>query len=289
VGDLYLLRMSHVKPVWAIEIAAWTVALRADGSAEGTIGTRSNHLRWLATWASERGPWDLELEDLRTWTGSQTWARETRRSVRSSLRSFYGWGVEAKRIDESPAEKLAPVRPSAARPHPTPEPAYYAALDSARPRERLMVRLAADCGLRRAEVAQIHTRDIFRDAGHYCLLVRGKGSKERVVPLPDDLAVTLLALGGEHGAFVFPGQDHGHLSAKYVGKLVTRLLPAGWSMHSLRHRFATVAYGESRDTFTVQELLGHASPATTKRYVRLPADAKWEVVIAVARHRETAA
>ncbi|MDQ2740537.1 MAG: site-specific integrase, partial [Actinomycetota bacterium] len=58
--------------------------------------------------------------------------------------------------------------------------------------------------------------------------------------------------------------------------------PDQWTMHSLRHRFASRAYAVDRDVLTVQDLLGHASPATTQRYVQLPDDAKRRLIEAVA-------
>lgn len=50
-------------------------------------------------------------------------------------------------------------------------------------------------------------------------------------------------------------------------------LPPGWTAHTLRHRFATRSYAATRDLATVQELLGHAKPETTRLYVALPPDA----------------
>lgn len=47
-------------------------------------------------------------------------------------------------------------------------------------------------------------------------------------------------------------------------------MPAGVSMHKLRHRFATRAYAVDTDLLNVQALLGHASTGTTRRYVALP-------------------
>jgi integrase/recombinase XerC len=51
---------------------------------------------------------------------------------------------------------------------------------------------------------------------------------------------------------------------------VARVLPEGFTTHSLRHRFATAAYGVERDLRAVQELLGHAKPETTARYAAVP-------------------
>jgi integrase len=73
------------------------------------------------------------------------------------------------------------------------------------------------------------------------------------------------------GGFIFPGSDHGHLTAGHVGKLLKRLLGDDFTAHTLRHRFATVAYAADRDLLTVQQLLGHSRPETTSRYTALPA------------------
>ena len=69
------------------------------------------------------------------------------------------------------------------------------------------------------------------------------------------------------GGWMLPGQINGHLSARRVGELAAEALPAPWTLHTLRHRFATRAYDATGDLVTVSRLLGHASVATTQRYV----------------------
>ncbi len=88
-----------------------------------------------------------------------------------------------------------------------------------------------------------------------------------MIPLHRELAA---ALREQPTGWVFPGQINGHLSPDRVGHLLTDVLGAGWSGHSYRHRFATAAYAAERDLEAVRMLLGHASPATTARYVALP-------------------
>ncbi|WP_245599473.1 tyrosine-type recombinase/integrase [Nakamurella lactea] len=139
------------------------------------------------------------------------------------------------------------------------------------PRVALMLRLAAEAGLRRAEVAVIQSDDLIEDLYGWSLVVHGKGDRDRVVPLPASLAAELRS---HEPGFLFPGNEAGHLSPRWVGKLCTRYLPDHWTMHSLRHRFASRAYAVDRDVFTVQDLLGHVSPVTTRMYVVPPADAK---------------
>jgi integrase/recombinase XerC len=225
------------------------------------------------------GPWQVTGADLVAWTGDQVWARETRRSVRASVRGFYGWGYASGLLEVDPSLALPIVSPSPPKPRPAPEVVYRQALALADPRARLILRLAAEVGLRRSEIALVHTRDLFEDLLGWSLVVHGKGSRDRVVPLPPALALELRRRGP---GFVFPGEDGGHLSPRWVGKIATRLLPADWTLHTLRHRFATRAYGLERDLLVVQTLLGHSSPVTTRRYVMVDEDRLRTTVLAVA-------
>ena len=109
--------------------------------------------------------------------------------------------------------------------------------------------------------------------------MHGKGGKDRVIPISDDIARHLLALPD---GWAFPSPAGGHLTEQHVGKLIANVLPDGWTAHSLRHRFATTAYAGTRDLLAVQELLGHSRPETTRGYVRLPQDALRAAVAAAA-------
>jgi integrase len=271
----------HPEPTWVEAIEGWALAMRAGGLAASTIKLRREQLSLLARWAGDRGPWELMLDDLLAWQGSQErWGQERRRSVRTTLRRFYTWGVHTGRTTENPALRLDRVKASPPNPRPTPDPVYKRAKLGADARTILMIRLAADAGLRRNEVAQIHSDDLEQDLMGWSLNVHGKGGKPRTVPLDDDLAAALRALPE---GYAFPGNVDGHLSAQYVGKMIAGLLGRGWGMHSLRHRFASEFHEENQDTFLLQETLGHASPETTRRYVRLRNGRQRAAVAAVAR------
>ena len=60
------------------------------------------------------------------------------------------------------------------------------------------------------------------------------------------------------------------MEESYIGDHISRLLPDGYAAHTLRHRFATTAYGVTHDLFVVAELLGHESVETTEHYVAMP-------------------
>lgn len=70
-----------------------------------------------------------------------------------------------------------------------------------------MLRLAAEAGLRRAETARVHRRDLIHGPAGAELLVHDKGGKLRVVPLGDDLAAAIT--GDGDAAYLFPGDDGG--------------------------------------------------------------------------------
>lgn len=236
---------------------------RAGGKSEQTIQARRHQLEHLARNVNT-SPWHLTVEELRDLVAAREWARETRRGRRTTYARFYAWALEEGHVTENIAERLPKVPASPGKPRPAPDRAYREALMQAGPRERLMLRLAAEVGMRRAEVAKVHTDDLIEDGDDFSLVVHGKGDKDRVVPLPRSLGRTIAA--GPAG-YLFPGDDDGHLSPRYVGKLITRLLPDGFTMHTLRHRFATRLYAAHRDILLVQAMLGHASVGTTQRYV----------------------
>lgn len=255
---------------WVSAITAWQASARAAGSPETTLRTRREHLQLLAK-SMPCGPWAVSGDDLVDWFARRSWAANTRRSRRTTYRAFYQWAVDVGHVEKSPA--LALPRGEVPRPNPRPVPDrhYFKALAAASPRERLICRLAAEHGLRRAEVAQIHSDDVFEDLDGWTLVVHGKGGRQRLVPLLDDVADELRQM--EKG-YAFPGRyGPGHLSPRWVGKLIATLLPDDYTMHKLRHRAGTRWYDASgHDLFAVQELLGHASPATTRVYVRVDAE-----------------
>jgi integrase len=106
------------------------------------------------------------------------------------------------------------------------------------------------------------------DAGIPRLVVHGKGGKERIVPISDHLAYIIRGLDG----WLFPNGAGGHLTADRVGRPIARALPGDWTAHTLRHRYATRAFRDSRNLRAVQTLLGHSSLITTECYIAIEDD-----------------
>lgn len=242
-------------------IPGYVTYLCAAGTKQSTIEVRLSYLRRLRR--RHGSLLSLASHQLLEFLAEPSWAPETRRCARSSIRTYYSWAHRAGLIPTDPSAGLPRVRVPFAVPRPAPEEAFAAAIFAATPRVALMLALAWFAGLRRHEIAQIHTRDIHDGMLH----VRGKGGRTRLVPLVPELrgALSLCPPG-----WIFPGRINGHLSAAWVGRLMARQLAEHWTAHTLRHAAATRWLERCGNVRVVQELLGHASLVTTQRYTRVP-------------------
>lgn len=256
---------------WQTSIDGWVAWLIASGASRETVRARKGVMRSIARRLPRTsGPAEVTTADLIGLCGGQRWSVDYRRHVRVALIGFYDWAVAGGVCETNPARGLPKVAESKPRPRPAPDSVWHQLIEQAGPRERLMARLAGEAGLRRAEVAQVHRRDLIEDIAGWSLIVHGKGGKQRIVPILASLAQAILDYhepgGHDYLGFVFPGQIDGHISAGHVGVLISRLMPPGWSMHKLRHRYASRGFAGTHNLRAVQEALGHASVATTQRY-----------------------
>lgn len=271
--------VARIPAGWQKPIAAYCEHLAAAGQSPRTVRLRRASLAQIGR-GLRRVPGDVTGEHLVSWFAGQVhWRAETRRNYRSAARGFFSWAYKTGLTPDYLGDDLPPVRTPPAAPRPVPDDMWRLALAAADDRVRLMLRLAAEAGLRRAEVAQVRTDDVLDGISGPQLTVRGKGGKLRIVPISTDLASVLRQGAGTHtpgmpvSGWLFPRwPEGGHVTAQHVGKLVARTLPAGWSMHKLRHRYATRAYRGSRNLRAVQMLLGHSSVATTERYTAVDDD-----------------
>ncbi len=147
-------------------------------------------------------------------------------------------------------------------------------------RDRAVLELLYGSGLRVGEVAGLTCVQVDLDRGR--VLVRGKGDKEREVPMSDHAVDSLdvylsagrpIMAGGDRTSLFFnrkgkpfSGRDIRAMVEQYAGRLLPgrRVTP-----HTLRHSFATHLLEGGADIRAVQELLGHASVATTQRYTHV--------------------
>lgn len=251
---------------WRKNIEGWTDTLRAAGLSAQTIKSRQYKMVHLATLLMPSGPKDVTTEQIVQVFARQQWKPETRKAYRNTVSSFFRWLHKSGRRSDDPSLDVPRVKKPHAHPRPCPDKYITAAMEKATTSERLMIRFGAECGLRRGEIARVHSDDVVADSAGHSLIVRGKGDKQRIVPLPDDLAAIVMDANG----YLFPGRFGGHVEESYIGDHISHLLPDGYAAHTLRHRFATTAYAATHDLFVVAELLGHESVETTEHYVAMP-------------------
>ena len=251
---------------WRRSIEGWTDTLKAAGLSAQTIKSRRYKMVHLAALLMPSGPKDVTTEQIVQAFARQQWKPETRKAYRNTISSFFRWLHKSGRRSDDPSLDVPRVKKPHAHPRPCPDRYIAAAMEKATSSEKLMIRLGAECGLRRGEIARVHSDDVVADSAGRSLIVRGKGDKQRIVPLPDDLAGIIMDARG----YLFPGRFGGHVEESYIGDHISHLLPDGYAAHTLRHRFATTAYAATHDLFVVAELLGHESVETTEHYVAMP-------------------
>jgi integrase/recombinase XerD len=206
------------------------------------------------------------------------------------LRSFYRHLRREQILDHDPTSELRPPRSRARLPKVLSRDEVNRLLEQPRGvspaalRDRALLETMYACGLRASEAITLELGELDLEAG--ILRARGKGSKERLVPIGSKAIATLQAylaqgrprlVGLSDEASVFVNlRGHG-LSRQGLYKIVqSHAASAGlehrMSPHTLRHTFATHLLAGGCDLRSLQEMLGHADIGTTQIYTHLSAD-----------------
>ncbi len=244
-----------------------------------------------------RGLATARLDDLRRFLAQLTTLGYARASIArrvAAIHTFYRWASARGHVDPDPASLLGRPKVTSRLPIVLRVPEAAALVEApATPaeaggvelavllRDRAILELLYGSGLRVSEVAGLTLDRV--DLGRGRVLVLGKGAKEREVPLGDfaSLAITdwlehgrdLLEPAAEERA-LFLNRRRRPIGPRDIRRLVGRYGAATLSgrrvtPHTLRHSFATHLLEGGADIRAVQELLGHASVATTQRYTHV--------------------
>jgi len=278
------------------------------GASPHTLDAYRRDLDALAAFLCETPLERAATDDLRGFLQHQTaqgMAPRTAARRRSALRQFYAFLAAEGRRTDNPADILDAPRTDHTLPRLLDEAEVERLLDAARAwdgphglRASALLELVYAAGLRVSELVSLPLSAMARDPE--ILLVRGKGDKERVVPIgaPARTAVkeylpvreTFFAAKGRARTlgqrFLFPSRAAaGHLTrdgfAKMLSELAVRagLPPARLSPHVLRHSFATHLLAHGADLRGVQAMLGHADITTTQIYTHV-LDARLRALVA---------
>jgi integrase/recombinase XerC len=208
----------------------------------------------------------------------------------AAVRSFFKYLVRSRLIESSPAEGIRTPKQERRLPRFLDESEIGKLMeapseeDAFPRRDRALLETLYSTGLRVSELVALDLSDVDLRGGF--VRARGKGRKERIVPI-GSVAVAALAayLESERSALAngsgtqacFLNRDGTRLSARSVRRTLDRYiaragLPPRTSPHTLRHTFATHLLDRGADLRSVQELLGHESLATTQIYTHVTAE-----------------
>lgn len=229
---------------------------------------------------AEENPMELvTLTSLRAYTGSlleQGLSTSTVYQRLSALSSFCNYLVKKEKLRDNPLKLL--IRPKKGRRIPefysqTSINAWIDHKENSPTPVSVMIHLLYATGIRRAELAGIRVRDM--DFERSLLRVRGKGNKERDVPLSEEMVRDLQRFLEERevpSPWLFSRKNGDQLALTTISKMVHKELahePAFTgkkSPHVLRHSLATHLLNRGADLNSIKELLGHTSLAATQVY-----------------------
>ena len=262
--------------------------------AANTLEAYGRDLRDFTRWLGGRNAAALSVRDLGdylAWLADKGLARSSVARAAATLRVFYAFLQLEGNVAESPAELLAASRRDDTIPctlSAEQVDRLLAAPNGRTPagqRDKALLELLYATGCRASEVAGLRVTDVhLRECFCTC---RGKGNKERVVPLGTRAVAAVGAwLDGHRGSFaVRAGGSPPWAMLSSRGNRLSRMriweivkeharasgVPTDIGPHTLRHSFATHLVAGGVDLRHVQEMLGHASIATTQRYTHVDA------------------
>jgi integrase/recombinase XerC len=276
------------------QIDRYTQELARTGASPHTLDNYGRDLRQFLDFVSPPeteppAPAAVDLLIVREWMAALYGKKLDPISIRrklAALRSFFRYLVREGVVINNPARlartpkapKRLPEVPSAETVNTLLDGVASGAVERPQPaRDRAIFELLYGCGMRVSELVGLNLADIDRSEGW--LRLRGKGKKERQVPVPRQAADALeryLAerpvVRDEHAVILnFRGKRLTPQGVRGIIRLYTTCLGSDPSLHphSFRHAYATHLLSAGADLRAIQELLGHARLSTTQKYTQV--------------------
>ena len=278
-------------PAWAID----SFARSLSSLSEHTVAAYASDVRGFVDWAARSGisaPGDVKRTTPRRYLAflsTRNYARRSMARKAAALRRYFAWLVRTGRLTTDPTAGLQARGGDGRLPRvldrgdldellegsaPDGEPVWR------RKRDDAVLEVLYGSGVRVSELCGLDTTSL--DLAGSAATVRGKGAKERRVPLSAPAVRALRAwLAVRHDVVVddpaapggrqplFGNERGKRLTPRDVRRIVDRRSPSPTHPHALRHSFATHLLDNGADLRAVQELLGHADVATTQRYTHV--------------------
>ncbi|MBW4026057.1 MAG: tyrosine recombinase XerC [Acidobacteria bacterium] len=277
--------------------AAYLTSLAHERNASPhTLRAYERELTAFASSLKQTSIRDVEHQHVRAYLATLYARGLSKASVARSLaaiRSWFRWLARHGHVEQSPAALVAtpklpkhlPRVPTLEEMNRSVDRAAEAETAAWPERDCVIFELLYGCGIRNAELVGLDLADI--QWANEAILIRGKGRKERLVPLGDAAAAAirsyvpvraarLAAAKKESPALLLSMKlrGDGRLTTRSVGRIVKQIaIASGLSSdvhpHTLRHAFGTHMLEEGADLRAIQEMLGHERLSTTQRYTQL--------------------
>ena len=260
------------------DIAAWRTHMRARGLADRTITEQTRTVERIAEMIGAQ-PRDLTAEQLAVWFGHQSISNGSRATYRTALRAFFDYMILVDARPDDPTRKLGKVKLPRRQPRPvSTEHLLTLLISGVRSRTRSMILLGAYEGFRVSEIARVRGEHIDRQSK--LIYVNGKGGVETWLPLHP--VIDMESRRYPTRGFWFPSYENpGPMRAKSVSATISQAMGRAGipgTPHALRHWFGTELRRAGVDLRTVQELMRHASLATTAIYTQVDDGEKREAL-----------
>ena len=288
------------------------------GASAHTLRAYHRELHSFVTWLSSSvsaglGARDIQHTHIRAYLGvlyQRGLSKASAARALASIRSWFKWLARTGHVEQNVASLVATPRLPRHLPRVPSIEQINRVVDTVTPdaaswpaRDRAILELLYGCGIRNAELTGLNLDDIHW--ANEAILIRGKGQKQRYVPLGDAAAVALRAYLNERAALLTAASDSAprstpalflnrrlrglgassissgpvssgsaRLTTRSVARIVKRIailrgLSSDVHPHTLRHAFGTHLLEEGADLRAIQELLGHERLSTTQRYTQL--------------------
>lgn len=277
------------------------------GASAHTLRAYQRELQQFAEYmakerADKTAPEQIEHTDIRGYLGvlyEKGLSKASAARALASIRSWFKWFARTGRVEQNVASLVSTPKLPKHLPRVPSIEQLNRVVDSVNDdaaswpaRDKAIIELLYGCGIRNAELTGLNVDDIHW--ANEAILIRGKGKKQRYVPLGDAAALALRAYLTERSARLAAARAdiadaletpallvnlrlrgrEARLTTRSVGRIVKRIailrgLSSDVHPHTLRHAFGTHLLEEGADLRAIQELLGHERLSTTQRYTQL--------------------
>ncbi len=280
------------------------------GASVHTLRAYRRELEGFAAWitgqyGSDQSPESIEHTHIRAYLGTlydRGLSKASAARALAAIRSWFKWLARAGLLEQNAASLVATPKLPKHLPRVPSIEQINRVVESVRAdaaswptRDTAILELLYGCGIRNAELTGLNLDDIHW--ANEAVLIRGKGQKQRYVPLGDAAALAIRAYLAERSARLAAASEgqglaspalfvnlrlrglgnpgnQARLTTRSVARIVKRIailrgLSADVHPHTLRHAFGTHLLEEGADLRAIQELLGHERLSTTQRYTQL--------------------